>query len=201
MWGCILLARYAEIRANNHKCILFMIRFGESFSVSSSTKTLAAKTAATSSMKEASAGKQSVAGEISCHKLSKRDLAYFSSEKFAQVLKSLEDRELASQYGKLIAIRKKKNQLSKAWELVDAIIYVDIFDAHYDGFNYSFEEVRDLFKGYRSQALRELKNATGFSALMYRELVKALEDKGEIRSFLKAINKPCVKDKNSFRVS
>ena len=167
-----------------------MLQLGSKVSVSS-TKTLAASTAATS-FREATAGKQ-FTGDTSCHHLSKRDLAYFSSEKFAKTLKLAEDNQLAKEYGKLIARRKSWNALDMAHDMVDAIIYVDIFDAHCDGFSFSFEEVRDLFKGYRSQALRELKTAKGFNALVYRELADALDNKKEIRSFLKAINSPILR--------
>jgi hypothetical protein len=157
-------------------------------------KKLAANTAATASKKAAQSGNSGKTADTSCHRLSKRDLAYFSSERFARTLKSLEDRELASSYGQIIARRKRVSNLSLAWELVDAIIYVDIFDAHYDGFTFSYEEVRDLFKGYRSQALREMKTSKGFNSLVYRELAKALEDKREIRSFLKAVNAPIIRE-------
>ena len=167
-----------------------MLTLGQTVSVSS-TKTLAANTAATASKKAVSAGKQS----ISCHKLSSRDLSYFSSERFAKVLKSIEDKQLAAEYGKLIAIRKSDNRRAYAQWLADAIIYVDIFDAHFDGFTFSYEEVRDLFKGYRSQALREIAKASGFNKLVYKELAKALADKHEVRSFLKAINKPILREK------
>lgn len=176
--------------ADNPKNNKVMLTLGTMVS-SSSTKNLAANTAATVS-KAASAGKQNTA-DTSCHKLSKRDLAYFSSERFANTLKSIEDRELASSYGQLIARRKKAANLPLAWKIVDAIIYVDIYDAHWDGFNYSYEEVRDLFKGYRSQALREMKSARGFNALVYRELARTLEDRREIRAFLKSINVPTIK--------
>ena len=171
-----------------------MLQLGSMVSCSS-TKSMAANTAATPAITGASAGKQI---KNSLHSLSKRDLAYFSSERFAKTLKLFEDRELAKAYGKLIASRKRISNLSLAWELVDAIIYVDIYDAHYDGFTFSYEEVRDLFKGYRSQALREMKNAEGFNALVYRELAKALDRKEEIRSFLKAMNKPIIRDEVRF---
>lgn len=165
----------------------------------SSTKKLAANTAATASNKAAQSGNSAMmTADTSCHKLSKRDLQYFSSEKFTQVLKSLEDRELAKSYGKLIASRKKVTNLLRAYEVVDAIIYVDIFDAHYDGFRFTYEEVKDLFRGYRSQALREIKLAKGFNQVVYRELAKALERPTEIRSFLKAVNAPIIRSKVSF---
>ncbi len=167
-----------------------MLQLGSMVSCSS-TKSMAANTAATPAIVGASAGKQI---KNSLHSLSKRDLAYFSSERFAKTLKLFEDRELASQYGKLIASRKRVSNLPRAFKMVDAIIYVDIYDAHYDGFDYSYEEVRDLFKGYRSQALREMKNAEGFNSLVYRELAKALDRKEKIRSFLKAMNKPIIRD-------
>lgn len=157
------------------------------------TKTLAANTAAASSKKEAQTGKSGKVADTSCHHLSKRDLRYFSSETFEKTLKYLEDSKLAYEYGRLIASRKRVDVLDKAWDVVDAIIYVDIFNAHYDGFNYTYEEVKCLFMGYRSQALRELKLAKGFNALVYRELAKALNDKREIRSFLKAMNRPIVR--------
>lgn len=159
---------------------------------------MAANTAATSSKKEAQAGKSGMVAETSCHKLSKRDLAYFSSERFARTLHFLENQELAKEYGQLIASRKRSNSLSKAWQIVDAIIYVDILDAHYDDFNYSYEEVRDLFKGYRSQALREMKSTKGFNALVYKELAKALDDRTEIRCFLRAVNTPILREKCRF---
>ena len=171
-----------------------MLHLGSMVSCSS-TKSMAANTAATPAIARVSAGKQI---KNSLHSLSKRDLAYFSSERFAKTLKLFEDRELAKSYGKLIASRKRISNLSLAWELVDAIIYVDIYDAHYDGFNFSYEEVRDLFKGYRSQALREMKNAEGFNALVYRELAKALDRKEEVRSFLKAMNKPIIRNEVHF---
>ena len=158
-------------------------------------KTLAANTAAASSKKEAQAGKSgNKVADTSCHHLSKRDLAYFSSERFVRTLKFLEDSKLAYEYGRLIASRKRVDVLGKAWDVVDAIIYVDIFNAHYDGFNYTYEEVKCLFMGYRSQALREMKLAKGFNALVYKELAKALNDKREIRSFLKAMNRPIVRE-------
>lgn len=157
-------------------------------------KSMAANTAATTAKSVASAGKQ----RTSLHSLSKRDLAYFSSERFAKTLKLFEDRELAKAYGHLIAGRKQCENIYRSHELVDAIIYVDIFNAHYDGFNFTYEEVRDLFKGYRSQALREMKSAKGFNALVYRELAKALDRKEEIRSFLKAMNKPIVRNELQF---
>lgn len=170
-----------------------MLSLGMSFSVSSSKKTLAANTAATT-VKVAQTGKS----DISCHHLTARDLSYFSSERFKEVLKAYEDRQLAFKYGQIIARRKKAVNLSLAWELVDAIIYVDIFDAHFDGFSFSYEEVRDLFKGYRSQALREMKSSKGFNSLVYKELAKALMDKSEVRSFLKAINAPILRSKPRF---
>lgn len=175
-----------------------MLQFGLKVS-GSPIKSLAANTAATASIKEVvRTGKSCKVADTSCHHLSQRDLAYFSSEKFANTLKAWEDGQIAFAYGKLIASRKRQSNLSFAWELVDAIIYVDIFDAHYDGFNYSYEEVRDLFKGYRSQALRELKSSKGFNTLVLRELVKALEDKSEMRYFLRAINRPVIREKLAF---
>ena len=158
------------------------------------SKTLAANTAATASTKKAAqAGKSGKVADTSCHYLSKRDLAYFSSEKFEKTLKYMEDKQLAVEYGRLIASRKRASNLAKAWQVVEAIIYVDIYDAHNDGFSWSYEEVKDLFKGYRSQALRELKKTNGFNAMVYRQLAKALEDKAEIRLFLKAINRPVIR--------
>ena len=174
-----------------------MLQLGSMVSCSS-TKSMAANTAATAPKKAVQSGNSVMTADTSCHHLSKRDLAYFSSEKFAKTLKSIEDRELAFYYGQIIARRKKVSNLSLAWELVDAIIYVDIYDAHYDGFTFSYEEVRDLFKGYRSQALREMKAAKGFNSLVYRELAKALNDKREIRSFLKAVNTPILREKPLF---
>lgn len=170
-----------------------MLQLGQEFL--SSPKALAANTAATSSKKEVQTGKSGnkMVADTSCHHLSKRDLAYFSSERFVKTLKFLEDSKLAYEYGKLISSRKRADILDKAWDVVDAIIYVDIFNAHYDGFNYTYEEVRCLFMGYRSQALRELKLAKGFNALVYKELAKALNDKREVRSFLKAMNRPIVR--------
>ena len=171
-----------------------MLSLGMSFSVSNSQKTLAANTAATTS-KVAQTGKSV---DTSCHHLTARDLSYFSSEAFKAVLKAYEDKQLASKYGQLIARRKKAVNINLAWELVDAIIYVDIFDAHFDGFSFSYEEVRDLFKGYRSQALREMKSSIGFNSLVYKELAKALMDKSEVRNFLKAINAPILRSKPRF---
>lgn len=176
---------------------VIMLHFGTTFSVSYNVKTLAANTAATASKKAASAGKQSnKVADTSCHHLSKRDLSYFSSEKFEKsferYMKFSKDRALALQFGELIASRKRCNNLSKAWNLIDAVIYGDMFEAHYDGFKYTFEEVRDLFKGYRSQALREASKTTGFNKLFYKEFAKTMLQKEEIRSFLKALNTPKV---------
>ena len=170
-----------------------MLHLGTSFSVSNSQKTLVAKTA-TTTVKVAQTGKS----DISCHHLTARDLSYFSSEAFKAVLKAYEDKQLASKYGQLIARRKKAVNIPLAWELVDAIIYGDIYNAHFDGFRFSYEEVRDLFKGYRSQALREMKSSKGFNSLVYKELAKALMDKSEVRNFLKAINAPILRSKPRF---
>lgn len=164
------------------------------------TKTLAANAAAPASSKSAAqTGKSgNMMVDTSCHHLSKRDLSYFSSERFEKTLKLVNDQILAKRYGSIIVSRKKevrKNDVRKAWEVVDAIIYVDIFDAHYDGHPFFYEEVRALFKGYRSQALREMKKTKGFNALVYKTLAKALEDKGEARSFLRAISAPVLREK------
>lgn len=175
-----------------------MLNIGIAVSVSS-TKTLAANAAATASKKAAQTGKSgNKMADTSCHHMSKRDLAYFSSERFARTLRLLEDRELASKYGELIAWRKRAASKARAQQVVEAVIYVDIYDAHNDGFKYTFDEVRDLFKGYRSQALREVKKASGFNALVYRELAKALDSREEVRNFLKAINKPILREKPLF---
>ena len=91
-----------------------MLRLGNKFSCSL-TKSMAANTAATASKEAAQSGK-TVMADTSCHKLSKRDLDYFSSEKFAKTLTLIEDRELAKAYGKLIASRKRETNLSRAWE-------------------------------------------------------------------------------------
>lgn len=174
-----------------------MLNLGNADLCGHSTKTLAATAAAPATTVAASAGKQSnKMVDTSCHHLSKRDLSYFSSEKFKETLKLVEDRLLAKRYGDLIASRKRVQRyqtLQQAWEVVDAIIYVDIFDAHYDGHPYFWDEVRDLFKGYRSQALREMKKSKGFNSLVYKELAKALEDKKEMRSFLRAISAPVLR--------
>lgn len=172
-----------------------MLSLGNEFL--SSRKTLVANAATTATKCAASAGKQNNAEvpDTSCHHLSKRDLAYFSSERFAKTLQFLENRQLAKEYGKLIASRKRVTNLNRAYEVVDAIIYVDIYNAHEDGFSWSYEEVRDLFKGYRSQALREVKSAEGFNLLVYRKLAKALNDKREVRSFMAAMNRPIVRKK------
>lgn len=175
-----------------------MLQLGLSVSAST-TKKLAANTAATASKNAAQTGKSvKMTADTSCHKLSKSDLAYFSSERFAKTLEFLKNQELAKSYGELIARRKRETNISRAWEVVDAIIYVDIYNAHYDGFTFSYEEVRDLFKGYRSQALREMKSAKGFNSLVYRELAKALDNKREIRSFLKAMNAPVIREQVRF---
>ena len=173
-----------------------MLNLGNADLLGHSTKTMAANTAATASKKAAQPGKaDNKVADTSVHHLSKRDLAYFSSERFAKTLNFLKDQQLAKQYGQLIGRRKTANSITSAWKLVDAIIYVDIFDAHYDGHPYFYEEVRDLFKGYRSQALREMKKAAGFNKLVYRELAKALEDKREARAFLRAISAPVLREK------
>lgn len=159
----------------------------------SCTKNLAAKAAATSSLKEAMNGNSSFfSGDTSVSHLSRRDLSFFSSrrgkEAISRAIKTHEDAQLASKYGQLIARRKRMQNLPAAWQVVDAIIYVDLFEAHYDGFRFAYEEVRDLFKGYRSQALREASATKGFNALVYRELAKALNDKSEMRYFMRAMN-------------
>lgn len=160
----------------------------------SSVKNLAADTAATSSQNglEVRAGKHGKAD--SCQHLTKRDLSYFSSEKFARTLKVLEDKELARQYGELITKRKRASQKDRLILAVESVIYVDIFDAHNDGFRWSFNEVKDLFKGYRSQALREAEKAKGLNRAFYFRLAKALQDKEYIRDFVKSINAPVVRE-------
>lgn len=161
----------------------------------SSAKNLAANTAATASQNGLAvrAGKHGVKAD-SCQHLTKRDLSYFSSERFAKTLKVMEDRELASKYGELIAKRKRASQRDRLVIAVESVIYVDIFDAHNDGFRWSFNEVKDLFKGYRSQALREAEKAKGLNKSFYFQLAKALQDKEYIRDFVKSINAPVVRE-------
>lgn len=162
-------------------------------------KHMAAKAATTSfhTMKEAMG--ENPCKETSVLHLSRRDLSYFESDAFKASLKRWEDNQLAKEYGELIAHRKSMVNIDKAWDLVDAIIYVDILNAYYDGFNWSFGEVCSLFSGLRSQALREVKKTSGFNAKVYRELAKSLDPntkrgKAEVRSFLKAINPIRVKN-------
>ena len=164
------------------------------------SKRMATKVATATNKVAASAKKQSlVLADTSAQHLTKADLAYFSSEKFQRTMKALEDRQLAMQYGNLIAYRKRKASQDRAIWLAEAVIYVDIFNAHSDGFSWSYEEIRDLFKGYRSQALREAKKASkekqAFNSLVYWKIAEMLSDKKEIRTFLKAINRPIVRTK------
>lgn len=164
------------------------------------SKRMAAKAATATNKVAASARKQSlVLVDTSAQHLTKADLAYFSSEKFQRTMKSFEDRRLAMEYGSLIAFRKRKASHDRAIWLAEAVIYVDIFNAHADGFSWSYEEIRDLFKGYRSQALREAKKASeekkAFNSLVYWKIAEMLSDKKEIRTFLKAINRPIVRTK------
>lgn len=175
-----------------------MLKLNSQVSCAPAKKHMAAK-AATSfkTMKEAMGSNTHV--ETSILHLSRRDLSYFESDAFKASLKRWEDNQLAKEYGKLIAIRKGVANLDKAWELVDAIIYVDILDAYYDGYAWSFGEVCSLFKGLRSQAIEEAKKTFGFNAKVYRELAKSLDPntkrgKAEVRSFLKAINPIKVKN-------
>lgn len=175
-----------------------MLVLGSSVS-GSSVKNLAANTAATASQNGLAvrAGKHGVNAD-SCQHLTKRDLSYFSSERFAKTLKVLEDNDLARQYGELIAKRRKASNRTRLVLAVESVIYVDILDAHNDGFRWSFNEVRDLFKGYRSQALREAEKAKGLNKSFYFQLAKALQDKAYIRDFVKEINCPVVREHLNF---
>ena len=158
----------------------------------STSKSMAANTAATASRNGLAvrAGKHVV---DSCQHLTKRDLSYFSSERFARTLKVLEDNELAKEYGELIARRKRASNRSRLILAVESVIYGDILDDCNDGFRWSFNEVKDLFKGYRSQALREAENAKGLNKSFYYQLAKALQDKDYIRDFVKEVNRPVIR--------
>lgn len=134
--------------------------------------------------------------DTSCVQLSRKALAYFGSERFSKTLKSLEDSRLAKEYGKLIASRKREAINANKWQMAEAIVWSDLYDLIYDGQMWDYESLRDMCKGYRSQALREAKEAKGFNISVYRAVAELLNDKREIRALLKSMNSQVILERS-----
>ena len=135
------------------------------------------------------------AAAYSVHTLNRAAKNYFGSKRFLEHFKMLQDRQLAAEYGSLIAARKSARNAAQKWQLADAIIYTDLYDLIYDGQPWDFESLASICKGYRSQALREAKASRGFNATVYYAVAKSLSDKREIRALLKSLNSQVLRER------
>lgn len=154
----------------------------------SESKTLAANAAAVSSKKETQSGKAGKMADTSCHHLSQRDLWYFTSKYFEEALQRMKDKQMAKEYGHLIASRKREANTLRANTMALEVLDLILADTKKMGYTWSWGQVKALFAGYKSQAVREIKLSEGFNRAFYKSLAKALEDKDNIRWFLRRVN-------------
>ena len=160
-----------------------------------SIKKEAANAAAATSKKVTPDGNQG----CSVNKLSRRSLSYFNSEAFEKWLKRYEDEVKAKAYGKLIGKRKHARDEERAFEIAEAMMYVDIFDAHYDGFRYSWTEAKSILSGYKGQALASLKTIKGsFERTILKKFIKLCENKATLKDFLDYLNRPQINNEVCF---
>lgn len=127
--------------------------------------------------------------------MSEQDKWYFGSEFFTLWLKSYEDRQLAKEYGELISKRK-----AEAYQLdfLSSLVIKAKAKAEFDGFSWSFGEVKCLFKGWRSEAIRRLKTAKSrLDKMAWSDLIDTLECNSAVREALKVLNKPVFKPQKS----
>lgn len=159
----------------------------------SQNKALAANAAATASKKAARSGKKNGAVKMDAMsiKMDKRNLGFLNSDYFKKWLELWEIKTLYKG-SKVLEGRwaeMRKDAAAQASWLAEVTIMAKA-EGHYDGFSWTFEEVRDLFKGLRSEAIRRAKATSGFNAKVYFTLAHELEDKSVLRGTLKVLNRP-----------
>lgn len=129
--------------------------------------------------------------------LSKKDLAWFGSERFLQEFNDFLARKEAQTYAPLMKEVHKDEQRAhraqmaiKGSQIVADYLIEEMAAAYYLGGNprYQWHEVKSLCKGVRSQALREAKKTHGFNAKLFREIAEELLTTSFCKRLLERLN-------------
>lgn len=134
--------------------------------------------------------------------LTQRDLSYFSSEKFAASLKKIEDKVLKHQWSDIIEDRRDEarwqyGQTMKPIlkEQARLLIFGDMLNYHFDPLeHWGRGAVKNLLRGYRSQALTNAKRAKGWNKKFYFILADLLINEDVVNEFFSKVNAPVIRE-------
>lgn len=169
----------------------------------SQKKALAANAAAAVAETAAPAGKQVCKVEIYYLAMSSDAKRYFGGQSFWNWLRQWEAERQASARQEA---RKADEALRRSLPDYDGRSYglgqalaeglvKAAAETSWDGFTFSYEEALSITRSLKGEALRRAKAANGENRKVLFKAAKALDDRKEVRLFLKMVNKTVLREK------